>query len=43
MELKNAMAGTLESGDILIQIAPSVLSKLRHLTLTDYTLSSTAR
>ena len=23
MELKNAMAGTLESGDILIQIAPS--------------------
>ena len=24
MELKNAMAGTLESGDILIQIAPSV-------------------
>ena len=25
MELKNAMAGTLESGDILIQIAPSVI------------------
>ena len=40
MELKNAMAGTLESGDIL---RATFLSKLRHLTLTDYTLSSTAR
>ncbi len=39
MELKNAMAGTLESGDI----RATFLSKLRHLTLTDYTLSSTAR
>ena len=32
MELKNAMAGTLESGDILIQIAPSDVDGL-HIEL----------